>query len=196
MKKTVLYLSAITLMVFTASCSGKDAKNNSANLAENNSTEIQAADEDVKVGLNIGDQAPNMEYPSPEGKMISLKSLRGKVVLIDFWAAWCPPCRMENPNLVSTYAQYKDKDFQNGDGFTIYSVSLDQSKDSWVKAIKDDKLSWENHVSDLKYWQSEPAAMYQVRGIPMNYLINGDGIIVAKNLRGEALGAALNSMVK
>ena len=182
MKKTVLYFSTIALMAFT-SCSGKDNKSKSTNMAKND-TETTEVASNVNIGLNIGDQAPEIEYPSPDGKMISLKSLRGKVVLIDFWAAWCPPCRMENPNLVRTYEKYKDKEFKNGNKFTIYGVSLDQTKESWVKAIKDDNLSWESHVSDLKYWQSVPAALYQVRGIPMNFLINGDGIIVDKNLRG------------
>lgn len=194
MKKTVLYFTAIALMAFT-SCSGKDNKSNNSKITDKD-TEIQEVASKATIGLNIGDEAPEIEYPSPDGKMISLKSLRGKVVLIDFWAAWCPPCRMENPNLVRTYEKYKDKEFKNGNKFTIYGVSLDQTKESWVKAIKDDNLSWENHVSDLKYWQSEPAALYQVRGIPMNFLINGDGIIVAKGLRGAELDEALASMLK
>ena len=144
---------------------------------------------EAKIGLNIGNRAPELEYPSPKGDILKLSSLRGKIVFIDFWASWCPPCRRENPNLVKTYNEFKDKQFKNGDGFTVYSVSLDAEKDNWVSAIESDHLDWRYHVSDLKYWNSVPAAMYQVRGIPTNFLIDGDGVIVAKDLRGPQLDA-------
>ena len=144
--------------------------------------------EEVKVGLNIGDEAPNLEFKNPEGKMVSLKSLRGKVVLIDFWASWCRPCRMENPNVVSAYNKFKDK------GFEIYGVSLDKSQDAWVKAIGQDKLNWTN-VSDLGGWNSAGAATYGVRSIPANFLINEDGVIVAKGLRGANLHAELQKLM-
>jgi len=137
----------------------------------------------------IGAIAPELEFPNPDGKMLKLSDLRGKVVLIDFWAAWCRPCRMENPNVVKDYHQYKDK------GFEVFSVSLDRDKASWTKAIQDDGLVWPNHVSDLKYWSSQAAAIYGVTSIPATFLIGKDGRIIAKNLRGEALGQALEELL-
>lgn len=149
-----------------------------------------------EIGLEVGNKAPDIKLPNPDGKEISLSSIKGKVVLIDFWASWCGPCRRENPHVVKAYNQYKDKKFKNGKGFTVFSVSLDQSKDGWKNAIAKDSLIWEYHVSDLKAWQCEAAALYQVRGIPANWLIDSDGIILAKNLRGAQLEATLESLLK
>lgn len=154
------------------------------------------ATRDTKDSPVVGSTAPDLKYSDPDGKVISLSSLKGKVVLIDFWASWCPPCRAENPNLVQTYQKYKDKNFTAGKGFTIYSVSLDKAKPNWVKAINDDKLEWPYHVSDLKYWNSEAASIYKVESIPASFLIDANGKILAKNLRGEALGAKLESLLK
>jgi len=117
-------------------------------------------------------------------------------VLIDFWAAWCGPCRYENPNLVNAYKRFKDKEFKNGKGFTIYSVSLDRTKDRWVEAIQKDELEWPYHVSDLMYWNSDGAKIYKVNSIPSNYLIDGNGIILAVNLRGERLHEKLIALLK
>lgn len=153
-------------------------------------------DPKVKTGINIGERAPEMVFKSPDGEKIALTSLRGKMVLIDFWASWCSPCRIENPNLVKYYKKYSDKEFINGSGFTIYGVSLDKSMEAWMAAIEKDGLEWESHVSDLKGWQSVPAAMYGVMGIPMNFLIDGEGIIVAKGLRGEYLENKLKELLK
>lgn len=152
--------------------------------------------DEVSVGIGIGDRAPELVFESPEGEKIALSSLRGKMVLVDFWAAWCSPCRVENPRLVRIYEKYKDEEFTDGSGFTVYGVSLDRNREDWVRAIEKDGLIWEYHVSDLKGWQSVPAAMYGVMAIPMNFLLDGDGIIVTKNLRGEYLESKLKELLR
>lgn len=154
------------------------------------------AGDDVKIGLQIGNKAPEIAEQSVDGKELKLSSLEGKVVLIDFWASWCGPCRRENPAVVAAYEEFKDKKFKNGNGFTVFGVSLDKNKAAWEQAIEADKLSWDYHVSDLKGWHAKYAAVYGVRGIPANFLIDGNGVIVAKNLRGPALENALEQLLK
>lgn len=143
--------------------------------------------------LNIGDKAPELAFQNPKEEVLKLSSLKGKYVIIDFWASWCGPCRRENPNLVKTYNKFKNQKFENGNGLEVYSISLDKKFSSWLKAMTDDKLFWEYHVSDLKGWQSDGAAIYGVRSIPQTFIVDGDGVIIAKNLKGEELNNFLNS---
>jgi thiol-disulfide isomerase/thioredoxin len=141
-----------------------------------------------KPAVAMGDVAPNLELPNPEGEMMSLESLRGKYVLLDFWAGWCRPCRMENPNVVRMYNKYND------DGFEVFSVSLDRTRNQWVDAIEKDGLVWPYHVSDLKYFQSEAAVTYKINAIPFALLLDPEGRVIGKNLRGRALQAKLESI--
>lgn len=160
---------------------------NNKNQTGDNSTQTSQTNA-AQVGLNIGDVAPNFTLNTPEGKPISLYALRGKILLIDFWAAWCRPCRVENPKVVAAYEKFKEK------GFDVLGVSLDQNKEDWLNAIQKDKLTW-TQVSDLKFWDSPIAALYQVNAIPMNFLLDKDGKIIAKNLRGEALEEKLKQVL-
>lgn len=132
-----------------------------------------------------GAVAPEISLPGPDGETISLSSLRGDYVLLDFWAAWCGPCRDENPYLVETYNKYNHK------GFEIFQVSLDRTRDAWLKGIDEDNLHQWTHVSDLQFWNSPVVPLYQIDGIPANFLLDPDGRILDRNLRGEALGRAL-----
>ena len=135
-----------------------------------------------------GSVAPELEFLDPDGKVRKLSDLRGKVVLIDFWASWCGPCRKENPHVRAMYERYHDR------GFEVFSVSLDNNKDRWKDAIAKDNLSWPNHVSDLKGWGSAAAKLYGVSSIPSTFLVDREGRIIAKGLRGEQLTAVLEQI--
>ncbi len=177
-----------------------DADNHSAFL-KSSLEKIKASSADVpnkeefvkhiesKLVLSKGNVAPNFTLPTPAGGTISLSSLRGKYVLIDFWASWCSPCRAENPNVVKVYEKYKK------DGFEILGVSLDKDKERWLNAIEKDGLVWK-HGSDLKFWQSDVAQLYGVTGIPFTVLVDKSGVILEKNLRGAALEEKLKTIFK
>jgi thiol-disulfide isomerase/thioredoxin len=145
----------------------------------------------------VGQKAVELQYESPTGELRSLSSLEGHVVLLDFWASWCGPCRRKNPSIVALYEKYKGQKFIKGtDGFEIFSVSLDKDQARWVDAIEKDQLSWENHVSDLKGWSSDGARKYGVRSIPTTYLIDEEGYILAINPSSAIIELELDKRLK
>lgn len=152
----------------------------------------ELAEKEKNNPVKIGNVAPDISLPTPEGKTISLSDLRGNYVLLDFWASWCGPCRGENPNVVKTFKKFNTKNFK------VFSVSLDKTKDSWVKAIQKDDLEHKGwyHVSDLQYWQSSVVGTYQIQGIPFTLLLDPEGKIIAKDLRGPALEKELKKVLK
>ena len=150
-----------------------------------------------KIGIHLGQEAPDIQLESPSGEIVNLSSLRGKMVLIDFWASWCPPCRRQHPHLRQLYPTYKDKEFVNASGFTIYSVSFDRNRDDWLAAIEKDTLEWESHVIDMQGIRSGSlASKWEINSIPANTLIDGEGIILSVGWRGSFLEEKLDAYLK
>lgn len=154
----------------------------------NQSYQIELSYNDYVANSSGTRQAPEIALNTPDGKLLKLSSLKGKVVLIDFWASWCAPCRRENPNVVRLYHEYKNK------GFTVFSVSLDKDREKWVQAIKEDGLVWPNHVSDLLQWESSLPQLYGFSGIPYTVLLNQEGKIIGTGLRGNSLEQKLKEI--
>lgn len=146
-------------------------------------------------GLNIGDKAPEIRLPDPKGDTITLSSFRGKVVLIDFWGSWCAPCVKEQPELAAIYKKYKNSSFNNGNGFEIFGVSLDNKKKSWQAIIKRFNINWVQ-VSDLLFWTSPVAKDYNIQELPYNVLIDGNGVILSTNLHGIELDESIRKLIK
>ena len=144
-----------------------------------------------------GEEAPDIELEDPNGNILKLSDLKGQVVLIDFWASWCGPCRKKNPEIVALYEKYNVAKYKKGiKGFTVYSVSLDNNLKRWQDAIKIDNLKWKYHVSDLKGWSSSGAAKYGVRSIPSTFLIDEEGYVIGVNLSTQALSFELDKRLK
>lgn len=185
-------ISVYILSVYTSTW----GRTTTASLYENLSAEMKNTNygKNIKAFLSlnkeikIGGQFVDFEQTNVSGKKIKLSDIKGKYILLEFWGSWCGPCREENPNLVKTYKLYKDK------GFAVLGVAADENKNQWLKAIKDDGLPWEN-VSDLKGDKNEAALIYGINAFPTNYLIDEKGIIVAKNLRGDALKKKLEELL-
>ncbi|HAN18827.1 MAG: hypothetical protein A2X13_08000 [Bacteroidetes bacterium GWC2_33_15] len=146
--------------------------------------------------LTVGDKAPEITQKLITGEEFRLSDLRGKMVLIDFWASWCKPCRKENPQIVSIYKKYKDASFKTGDGFTVLSVSLDFKQDMCEKAIEADQLEWHYHLGEINGWKNAVAQTYNVKSIPAGFLIDGNGIIIGINVRGPELESLLKKQLK
>ena len=149
---------------------------------------VKHVDQKVRSVIATGTEAPDIVMAGRDGKELRLSDLRGKVVLIDFWASWCRPCRSENPNVVRLYNRYHDK------GFEIFSVSLDNNRDAWLRAIEADGLVWSNHVSDLRGWSSAGGRLYGISSIPATVLVDREGRVLARNLRGQQLEQKLKDI--
>ncbi|MFV0483685.1 MAG: TlpA family protein disulfide reductase [Bacteroidales bacterium] len=147
-------------------------------------------------GINIGDKAPEIREKSLSGNSINLSDYKGNYVLIDFWASWCGPCKQDRPRIVGVYNQFKDQTFIGGGNLKIFSVSLDKNQAAWSQGVQSMDMSWPGQVSDLQGWTSVWANVYGVRSIPCNFLVDQNGVIVAKNLKGDMLTSFLEKHVE
>lgn len=190
MKKIIFIVFAVVFvfaLVLTACNSGTPKEPGVYEVPE----EIKTLPEGTTLGL----RAPEIVLPNLAGEKMRLSDLHGKLVLVDFWASWCNPCRQENPVLVKVYNKYKDASFAKGEGFEIFSVSIDRNEKAWREAIKKDGMNWEYQLSDLIGAGSPPAQAYGIRMIPSNFLLDQNGVVIATNLRGDALEEKLESLM-
>ncbi|MDF1572277.1 MAG: TlpA disulfide reductase family protein [Bacteroidales bacterium] len=190
MKHFSIALISLTI-IFLASCGNKPSGTTAEETAYTMPPEIEA----LRVGTTLGLRAPEIEMPNLEGETMQLSSLRGKLVLIDFWASWCNPCRLENPHLVKVYDEFNDASFTKGEGFEIFSVSLDRNEEAWRKAVMQDRLDWPYQLGTMEGARTQAAQDYGIQMIPSNFLLDQHGVIIATNLRGDALNEKLNSLI-
>lgn len=188
--------SPVSLLVLSRSMSSKKLKDSeikkllgTLNQSLQNSRIGRRLEHLVGLSMDIGDHANNFNAPTPDDTTLSLEDAMGKITIIDFWASWCAPCRAENPNVVKIYNKYHDK------GLNIIGISLDKSKEKWIKAIVDDELPW-YHVSNLRFWEEPIAKAYGVKGIPATFIIDEQGVIIAKNLKGKALENKIEALLE
>lgn len=192
----IVAITVIALPIFSCKSKKEGQAQTNGTVTETKTDTKSGVTIDLVTGLNLGNKAPEFEQTNTKDEIIKLSSFKGKLVLIDFWASWCGPCRLENPSVVNAYNKFHESKFKNANGFEVLSVSLDSNKDAWIRAIEKDKLIWPNHVSDLAGWSNAVAVQYGINSIPSNVLIDGNGIIIGKNLLGEALEKKIQANLK